>query len=87
MGAWQRVAWALEGIAGVAAKRQPTWAARLWGAAAALRAALGVPMWPIDRPDYERRVAAARAAMAADAFDAAWPTDRRSRGSKLRRKR
>jgi hypothetical protein len=28
--------------------------------------------WPVDRSDYERRVAAARAQMTPDAFDAAW---------------
>jgi predicted ATPase/class 3 adenylate cyclase len=51
-------------------------AARLWGAAEALREQIGAVMWPIDRPDYERRAAAARAALADEAFDAAWQAGR-----------
>jgi len=51
-------------------------AARLWGAAEALREQIGTPMWPVDRPDYEAAVAAARAALDNEAFDAAWQAGR-----------
>jgi tetratricopeptide (TPR) repeat protein len=43
-------------------------AARLFGAAEALREAAGAPIPPGDRVDYEREVAAARAAPGEDAF-------------------
>src|SRR5262249_54432823 len=77
IGARQRIAWTLEGIAGVAAAQaQPGRAARLWGAAEALREQIGAPMWPVDRPDYERRVAAARAEMTPNSFDAVWASGR-----------
>jgi predicted ATPase/class 3 adenylate cyclase len=72
-----RLARALEGIAGVRLiMGQPTHAVRLWAAAEALRERLGAPVWPVDRVDYERRVSAARAALAPDAFDAAWAAGR-----------
>jgi hypothetical protein len=52
-------------------------ACRIWGAAERLREAIGSPMPPGDRPDYERRVAAARAAMGDDAaFTRAWQDGR-----------
>lgn len=37
-----------------------------------LRRSLGMPRWPVDRPDYERHVAAARATLGATGFAAAW---------------
>jgi predicted ATPase len=36
---------------------EPGWAARLFGLAAAMRDALGLPVWPVDRPAYEREIA------------------------------
>ncbi len=52
----------LEGLAGVvAAQGELTWAARLWGAAEALREAIGAPRPPFERVRYERAVAAVRA--------------------------
>jgi hypothetical protein len=33
-------------------------------------------MWPVDRPEYERRVAACRASLGDAAFDAAWQAGR-----------
>src|SRR5262249_24908007 len=51
-------------------------AARLWGAAEALREQIGTPMWPIDRPDFERRAATARATLADETFGAAWQAGR-----------
>jgi predicted ATPase/DNA-binding SARP family transcriptional activator len=47
-------------------------AVRLFGAAAALREAIGTPLRPANRADYERRVAAARAALGEVAFAEAW---------------
>jgi predicted ATPase len=62
----------LESIAAVrAAQNKFEDAARLWGAAEALRADLGTPIWPVNQPDYERAVAAARAALGESAFESA----------------
>jgi non-specific serine/threonine protein kinase len=47
-------------------------AARLLGAAEALRTVLGVPVPAIERAGYERDCEVARQATGADAFDAAW---------------
>ncbi len=55
--------------------RQHERAARLWGAAEALREAIGVP--PVKRrPRFESTVATTRAALGADAFAAAWAAGR-----------
>ncbi len=63
----------LAGQARVAAAReQAELAARLLGAAEALRKAKGMPLPPSDRADYERDVAATRAHLSADAFAASW---------------
>lgn len=51
---------------------EPERAARLFGAAAAIRAAHATPMIPADRPRYEQAVAATRATMGPAAFDASW---------------
>lgn len=60
----------LEGLAGVAVGRgQPDRAGRLLGAAAALRAAMGTPIPPVNRPRHERDMAAARAALGAETFE------------------
>lgn len=50
----------------------PAIAARLYGAAAAMRASLGVPMWPAYREEYEREVDHSRQALPGGVFDAAW---------------
>jgi DNA-binding CsgD family transcriptional regulator len=42
----------------------------------AFREAIGVPMPPIERPDYERAVAAARSHLGQRAFAAAWEEGR-----------
>jgi ATP/maltotriose-dependent transcriptional regulator MalT len=52
------------------------WAARLWGAAEALRESAGIPLSPIERADYERRVAAARTLLGEQAFAQAWTEGR-----------
>lgn len=65
----------LEGLAGLgallAARGRPRRAAVLFGAVAALRAALGTPMWPAERIEHERHRAKARAALGAAAWQAA----------------
>ncbi|HEX6777538.1 MAG TPA: LuxR C-terminal-related transcriptional regulator [Ktedonobacterales bacterium] len=60
----------------VAAQGKPEWAAQLYGAAEVLREAMGTPLPPVERPDYDRRVAAARAALGAARFRAAWARGR-----------
>ena len=47
-------------------------AARLLGAAEALREAIVCPLPPCDRKDYDETVAAVRAALDEDFFAAAW---------------
>jgi DNA-binding CsgD family transcriptional regulator len=67
----------LEGLAQVVALQgEQLWAARLWGAANALREALHTPLPPIDRADYERSVAAARTELGEKAFATAWTQGR-----------
>jgi hypothetical protein len=51
-------------------------AARLFGAAAALRERAGVPVAPARREEYERQVATARAMLDTAAFAAAWAEGR-----------
>jgi tetratricopeptide (TPR) repeat protein len=70
------IAYALEAAAGAAAGTQRPEdlgrAARLWGAAHALRALLGSPMPPNERAAHEQEVARARAALGQQAFADAW---------------
>jgi len=60
----------------VAAQRQLAWAAQLWGAADALRDAIGVPIPPVELADYERSLSAARVHLGERAFAAAWAQGR-----------
>ncbi len=60
----------------VAAQHKLAWAAQLWGAADALRDALGIPIPPIERADYERSLSAARVHLGERAFAAAWAQGR-----------
>ena len=63
----------LAGLAVVAgAAGQPERAARLVGAAQALREVLGTILDPADQALYDAAVAAARAGLSAEAFEAAW---------------
>jgi predicted ATPase/class 3 adenylate cyclase/Tfp pilus assembly protein PilF len=72
-----RIAFSLEGLAAVvAALGSSLRAARIWGAADRLRAEAGSPLPPKDRPDYDRRVAAARTRGDNVAFDRAWQEGR-----------
>jgi ATP/maltotriose-dependent transcriptional regulator MalT len=67
----------LEGLASVVAgQREPVWAARLWGMAEDLRKAMGTPLPPVYRTDYERSMAAARTQLGERAFAAAWSQGR-----------
>jgi predicted ATPase/DNA-binding CsgD family transcriptional regulator len=60
----------------VAAQQKLAWAAQLWGAAEALRDAIGVPIQPVERADYERSLSAARVHLGERAFAAAWAQGR-----------
>jgi predicted ATPase/Tfp pilus assembly protein PilF len=63
----------LEGIAALAAApEQWQQAARLFGAAAALRVTIGAPLPPSERAEQEHQVAAARRALGEAAFAVAW---------------
>jgi len=63
----------LEGLAVVAgADRQAPRAARLLGAAARLREAIGAPVHPVDRADHERTVSLAQSVLGAEAYGLAW---------------
>src|ERR1700730_5451903 len=67
------IASALEGLASVVATQGAyTWAARLWGASEALRESIGAPLTAVERPAYERAVAATREYLGQSAFDTAW---------------
>jgi predicted ATPase/class 3 adenylate cyclase/DNA-binding CsgD family transcriptional regulator len=67
----------LEGLAAaVAAQGNYTWAAHLWGAAEALREAIGMPLPPVEHASYNRAVAAARTGLGEQAFAAAWAQGR-----------
>jgi tetratricopeptide (TPR) repeat protein len=77
LGAQRGIALGLEKLAGVAgAQWQPARAARLLGAAEALRQAVGSPVEGTDRPDYERFVAVARAGLDEKSFASAWAEGR-----------
>jgi len=57
---------------------RPVWAARLWGAAEALREQMGMSLSKFDlaASGYEQDLAAVRSAMDAASFDAAWAEGR-----------
>jgi tetratricopeptide (TPR) repeat protein len=63
----------LEGFAKLAlAGAQPERAARLLGAAAALREEIGTPVPAVERADYDQALAQARDQLGPAAFEAAW---------------
>ena len=63
----------LEGFAGLAgARAQGARSARLYGATEALRDAVGAPLSPVDRPDHDHKVAAARAQLDEASWKEAW---------------
>jgi predicted ATPase/Tfp pilus assembly protein PilF len=66
----------LEGLGMVACARRPRRAARLFGAAEALRESLRAPRWPGDRADYSQHVGVLRARLNEADFEAAWAEGR-----------
>jgi DNA-binding CsgD family transcriptional regulator/tetratricopeptide (TPR) repeat protein len=67
----------LEGLAQVVATQgEGTWAARLWGAAQALREGLHAPLPSVFRTEYEQAIAAARTQIGEKAFTAGWAQGR-----------
>ena len=71
------VAFGLEGFASVvAAQGELAWAARLWGAAEALRETTGAPLPPVEHVPYERAVVAACAQLGEKSFAASWAEGR-----------
>ncbi len=71
------IASGLEGLASVvAAQGEPTWAARLWGRAEVMREAIGAPLPPIERTDYDNAVAAVREQLGEEAFASTWAEGR-----------
>jgi predicted ATPase/class 3 adenylate cyclase/DNA-binding CsgD family transcriptional regulator len=67
------IAESLEALAGIAADQEsPTEAARLFGAAAAIRSSIGLARWPTDQSGYEEDLAHARQQLDADSFATAW---------------
>jgi tetratricopeptide (TPR) repeat protein len=63
---------ALEVLAGLALTTQPKQAAQLLGAAEAIRLAIGAPLPPIERPTYDRHVAAIHAQLDERTLAQAW---------------
>ena len=62
-----------ESLEALAAASGPTSkAARLFGAAQALRATLGAPIPSVERPAYEQAITTVRQALGVEAFEAAW---------------
>ncbi|HEX5914747.1 MAG TPA: LuxR C-terminal-related transcriptional regulator, partial [Rubrobacter sp.] len=73
IGNWAYIAYCLEGFAGLAgAREQGMRAARLWGAAEALRTNIGAPLPPEPRSYYERSMAAARVLLGEIAWESAF---------------
>jgi len=73
MGLKHTILLCLEGLARVAvAQGRMERAARLCGAAAALREDRGWPFPPAKRVEHDRTVAAARRGLGEEAFEAAW---------------
>ncbi len=66
------IAYSLEGFAALASTDAPERAARLWGAAAALREALILPLPPVEHAEYNHRIATARRMLGEKAFTDAW---------------
>jgi tetratricopeptide (TPR) repeat protein len=66
-------AWCLEGVAAIlAVQGNHAAAARLAAAATTFRAQAGAPLPPAERDDFERTVAACRAALGAEALQVEW---------------
>ena len=71
------IAASLEDLAALeAGQGTPRHAVRLWGAAHALREAIGAPMYPVYHASYEQALALARAQLGEQGFHAAWAKGR-----------
>jgi ATP/maltotriose-dependent transcriptional regulator MalT len=74
------IASCLEGLADLfLCLGENVWAVQLWGKSEAFREAIGVPMPPIERTNYERSVAAAHRHLGQRAFAATWAGGRNMR--------
>jgi hypothetical protein len=60
----------------LAAQGRAPEAVELWGTTEALREVLGVPMYPVERADYDKAVAAARKQLGEEASARAWQKGR-----------
>ena len=77
LGAQEDILDSLAGLGGLAVeRRQFEPAARLLGVAAALADALGAPLQPAEQTQFDRDIAAVRAALPETAFSRAWATGR-----------
>ncbi len=73
----ESVAASLEGLAALeAGQGEPRQAVRLWGAAEALREAIGAPMHPVHCASYEQAITLARAKLGEQALGHAWAEGR-----------
>jgi DNA-binding CsgD family transcriptional regulator/tetratricopeptide (TPR) repeat protein len=73
----ENIAACLEGLATLGAEQgAPSLAARLWGAAEALREAIDAPIYPVYLASYEQATAQARTTLGEQAFRAAWAEGR-----------
>jgi hypothetical protein len=72
IGEQRRIAFCLEGLALALTQRDAWLAARLLGAAAALRVMIDTPHLPAERADYERGIAILRHLLGEHDFAAAW---------------
>ncbi len=72
----QRFPECLEAIAGLDGAAQPAGAARLFGAAEAVRESAGIPLPPVQRAAYELDMVAARAQLDQRAWETAWAAGR-----------
>ncbi len=77
LGHKELIAIGLEGLASViAAQGDPAQATRLWGTAESLREALGAPLPPVERADYDLAVAAVRNQLGEGVFISTWQEGR-----------
>jgi predicted ATPase/class 3 adenylate cyclase len=77
LGQRELIASGLEGLARItAAEGDPGEAARIWGSAEALREALGAPLHPFERSDYDAAVTAVHDQLGKDDFTSNWEAGR-----------
>ncbi len=76
LGYKEYIAFCLEGLGAAVATQTAVWAVHLWGAARALREAVGLAMPRVYRADYERMLAAMRSRLGEKAFATAWDEGR-----------